>query len=238
MLGWRESRCCLNLVKRDPFGCASCRFTRSCRSGFVVEKEFLLAGDGVAIASGGLEDPGLNDGENRVVHRLAEALGDFGLGDFAGFIDHDIDDNVSASVARKLGEVRRRAREEGGKGDRDVAASERVGSLRGVGLGRAGSGADWRGWRRPGLRGEQRDDCGVGGLRGLRCCRDGLWSGAAGRVGETDAGAVLVAGELAGSDPGFAMDEDGGEEHGVQQNGGGEAADGARGRVGGGREHG
>ena len=93
--------------------------------GFVVEEEFLLAGDGLAVAGGGGKRPSLDSGEDCLIDGWAEALGDFGVGDLAGFIDDDVNDDVSAGVGGERGFG---PREEGGEGDGDVAAAERVGA--------------------------------------------------------------------------------------------------------------
>ena len=70
-----------------------------------MEVEFLFAGYGLAVSGGGVEGPLLNGGDDRFVDAVAKATGHFDVGDFAGCIDDDVEDNVAFGAVRKSGEI-------------------------------------------------------------------------------------------------------------------------------------
>jgi len=65
---------------------------------FVVEAKFLFTGYGLAVARGGVEGPLLDGGDDGFVDAVAEAAGDLEVGDFAGGVDDDIDDDVAVGA--------------------------------------------------------------------------------------------------------------------------------------------
>ena len=108
--------------------------------------ELLFAGHGLAVSGGWVEGPLLDGGDNGFVDAVAKAAGHFDVGDFAGGVDYDIEDDVALGAAGKSGEIRLGRGEVAGEGNVDVAGSKRVGAGRGVGVGRGwGIGVGGRG---------------------------------------------------------------------------------------------
>lgn len=91
-----------------------------------MEVELLLAGYGLAVFGGGVEDPLLDGCDDGLVDAVAEASGHFDVGDFACGVDDDIEDDVAPGAVRKHGEVRFGRGEIIGPCDVDVAGAEGV----------------------------------------------------------------------------------------------------------------
>ena len=91
-------------------------------SGFlVVEPEFLLAGNGLAVAVGWIEGPLANGCDDRFIDGPLDALDELEVGDASVLVDGDVEDNVSFGSAGQACEVGLRAREVFGERDADVA---------------------------------------------------------------------------------------------------------------------
>jgi len=186
-----------------------------------VEVELLFAGYGMAVSGGGVEGPLLNDCNNSLVDAVTEAAGHLDIGDLTGGVNNDIEDDVSFCATGKSREVGLWRWKVAGECDVDVAFTERVCSGCGVGVGgswrvgvrRVCIGFQlWRGWRwersaGSGLRGGFRVGCGR------------LDRSAAGKVGDHEIGAVLVAGEANRGDEGGALVDDSCEKKQVQEDG-------------------
>jgi hypothetical protein len=97
-----------------------------------VEAEFLFAGYGLAVAGGGFEGPLLNGGDDGFVDAVAKAAGHFDVGDFAGGVDDDVEDDVAFGAVGEGGEVRLGWREIADESDVDVAGAEGIGAGGGV----------------------------------------------------------------------------------------------------------
>jgi len=66
-----------------------------------VEVQFLLAGYGLAISGGGMEDPLLDGRDDGLVDAVAEAAGHFDVGDLACGVDDDVEDDVALGAMRE-----------------------------------------------------------------------------------------------------------------------------------------
>ena len=95
---------------------------------FVVEVQLLLAGDGLAVAVGGVEGPLPYRGDHRLVDGAFDALYELQFRDLAGFVDGDVDDDVASCSARQAGEIWLGAGEVLCQRDVDIARAKRVGS--------------------------------------------------------------------------------------------------------------
>ena len=100
-----------------------------------MEVEFLLAGYGLAVAGGRVEGPLLDSGDDGFVDAVAEAAGHFDVGDFAGSVDDDIEDDVALCAVGERREIRLGPGEITDESDVDVAGAEGVGACGGVGVG-------------------------------------------------------------------------------------------------------
>src|SRR6266700_3574814 len=108
----------------------------SAESGFfVVEVEFLFAGHRLAVSGGGVEGPLLDRCDDGFVDAVAQAAGHLDVGDLAGGVDDDVDDDVAFGTAGEGGEVRLWRGKVAGERDVDVAGAERVRAGRGVRVG-------------------------------------------------------------------------------------------------------
>jgi hypothetical protein len=201
----------------------------------VVKEEFLLAGDGGAVAGGGVEGPILDGGQDRLVYRWAEAADEFELRDMAERVDDDVDDDVTVGVGGELVEVGFGRRVEVDEGECDVAGAEGVvaggGGVSGGRVGRGQSdvvrGLRW-GW--DGLVGGRGDGFGVRRLDGRG---DGV--GGAGQVGQENFMAVGGARALGIGEMWGEVEEKDAEDERVRGERAGDPAVGARGLRG--REH-
>ena len=93
---------------------------------FVVEVKLLLAGYGLAVSGGRMEDPLLNGGDDGFVDAVAEATGHFDVGDFACGVDDDVEDDVALGAVREDGEIRLGRGKVACSCDVDVALAEGV----------------------------------------------------------------------------------------------------------------
>ena len=100
-----------------------------------MEVEFLFAGYGLTVSGGGVEDPLLDRGDDGFVDAVAEAAGHLDVGDFAGGVDDDVEDDVTFCAAGEGGEVRFWRGKVAGECDVDVAGAEGVRAGCGVGVG-------------------------------------------------------------------------------------------------------
>ena len=100
-----------------------------------MEVEFLFAGYGLAVSSGGVEGPLLDGGDDGFVDAVAQAAGHLDVGDFACGVDDDVEDDVALGATGKNGEVRLRGGKVAGERDVDVAGAERVCAGGGVRVG-------------------------------------------------------------------------------------------------------
>ena len=75
-----------------------------------MEVKLLFAGYGLAVLGGGVEGPLLDGGDDGFIDAVAKALGDLDVGDLAGGVDDDVEDDVAASAAGQRGEVGARGR--------------------------------------------------------------------------------------------------------------------------------
>ena len=91
-----------------------------------MEVEFLLAGYGLAVAGGRVEGPLLDSGDDGFVDAVAEAAGHFDVGDFAGGVDDDVEDDIAFGAAREDGEIWFWCGKVAGERDVDVAFTEGV----------------------------------------------------------------------------------------------------------------
>jgi hypothetical protein len=91
-----------------------------------VETKFLLAGYRLAVPSGGMEGPLLDGCDYSFVDAVAESACHLDVGDFAGRVDDNIEDNVSLGAVGEDGEVRLRRGKVAGKRDVDVSGTERI----------------------------------------------------------------------------------------------------------------
>ena len=64
-----------------------------------MEVEFLFAGYGLSVASGGVKGPLLNGCNDGFVDAVTEAAGHLDVGDFAGGVDDDVEDNIAFGAA-------------------------------------------------------------------------------------------------------------------------------------------
>jgi hypothetical protein len=71
-----------------------------------VEAEFLFAGYGLAVAGGGFKRPLLDCSDDGFVDAVAEAAGHFDVGDLAGGVDDDVENDVAFGAMGEGGEVR------------------------------------------------------------------------------------------------------------------------------------
>ncbi len=71
----------------------------------VVEVQLLLAGDGMSLPGGGVEDPLLDGGEDHGVYSLAQAFAGDSLRDSAVFVDLNTYDDFSRGAGGEVGEV-------------------------------------------------------------------------------------------------------------------------------------
>ena len=71
-----------------------------------MEVEFLFAGYGLAVSGGGVEGPLLDGCDDGFVDAVAEAAGHLDVGDLAGGVDDDVEDDVALGAAGEGGEVR------------------------------------------------------------------------------------------------------------------------------------
>ena len=128
-----RNRYCLYSMRYVGMVCFNaCAFT----SGFfVVEVKLLFAGYGLAVAGGGVEGPLLNGGDDGFVDAVAETAGHFDVGDFAGCVDDDVENDITLRAVRKSGQIGLGRGEVTGKGDVDISFAERVGAGGGVGIG-------------------------------------------------------------------------------------------------------
>ena len=97
--------------------------------------KFLLAGYGLAVASGRMEGPLLDGGDDCFVDAVAEAAGHLDVGYFSCCIDDDVEDDVAFGAAWKRGEIRLWNGKVADEGDVNVAFAEGVGTNGGVGVG-------------------------------------------------------------------------------------------------------
>ena len=102
---------------------------------FVVEVEFLFAGYGLTVSGGGMEGPLLDGRDNGFVDSVAQAAGHLDVGDLAGGIDDDVEDDVAFGAAGEGGEVRLWSGKVAGECDVDVAGAEGVRAGGGVRVG-------------------------------------------------------------------------------------------------------
>ena len=99
-----------------------------------MEVKLLLAGYGLAVFGGGMEGPLLNGCDDGFVDAMAEAAGHLDIGDLAGGVDDDIEDDIALCAAWEGGEVRFGRREVADESDVDVAGAEGICSCGRVGL--------------------------------------------------------------------------------------------------------
>ena len=71
-----------------------------------MEVKFLLAGYGLAVSGGRMEDPLLNGCDDGFVDAVAKAAGHFDVGDFSRCVDNDVENDIPFGAVRKGGEVR------------------------------------------------------------------------------------------------------------------------------------
>jgi len=100
-----------------------------------VEVKLLFAGYGLTVFGGGMEGPLLNGCDDGFVDAMAEAAGHLDIGDLAGGVDDDIEDDISLGASGKGGEIGFWRRKVAGEGDVDVAFTERVRAGGGVRIG-------------------------------------------------------------------------------------------------------
>jgi len=81
---------------------------------FVVEVKLLLAGYGLAVFGCGMEGPLLDGCDDVLVDSVAQAAGDLDVGDLAGRVDNDVEDDIAFCAAGEGREVRLRWREVAG----------------------------------------------------------------------------------------------------------------------------
>ena len=173
-----------------------------------MEMKFLFARYGLAVSGSGVEGPLLDCCDDGFVDAVTQAAGHLDVGDFAGGIDDDIEDDVALGAAGEHGQVRLGGGKVAGESNVDVARAQRVRACGGVRVGRGGGVGIWRGcggFRLLGWRGWDwpiRFNLLRKGFR-VRCGR--LGGGAAGQVSDAEVGAVLVAGKADGGDEGRAL---------------------------------
>jgi len=97
-----------------------------------MEVKFLFAGYGLAVACGRVEGPLLDSGDDGFVDAVTEAAGHLDVGDFAGCVDDDVEDDVTSSAVGKDGEVGLGAGKVAGSRDIDVTGAEGVCASGGV----------------------------------------------------------------------------------------------------------
>jgi hypothetical protein len=85
-----------------------------------------------------VEGPLLNGDDDGLVDAVAETAGHLDVGDLAGGVDDDVEDDVAFRAVREGGEVGFWRGEVAGEGDVDVAGAEGVGASGGVGVGGGG----------------------------------------------------------------------------------------------------
>ena len=73
---------------------------------FVVEVKLLLAGYRLAVFGCGMEGPLLHGCDDVLVDAVAEAAGHLDVGNLAGRVDHDVEDDVAFCAAGEGREVR------------------------------------------------------------------------------------------------------------------------------------
>ena len=100
-----------------------------------MEVEFLFAGYGLAVTSGGVEGPLLDGCDDGFVDAVAQAAGHLDVGDLACRVDDYVEDDVALGAVRKNGEVRLRGGKVSGERDVDVAFAEGVCTGGGVRVG-------------------------------------------------------------------------------------------------------
>ena len=100
-----------------------------------MEVEFLFAGYGLAVSSGGVKGPLLDSCNDGFVDAMAQAAGHLDVGDLACGVDDDVEDDVAFGAAGKGGEVRLWCGKVAGEGDVDVAGTEGVRAGGGVRVG-------------------------------------------------------------------------------------------------------
>ena len=88
-----------------------------------MEVKLLLAGNGLAGFCGRVEGPLLHGGDDVFVDAVAETTGHFYVGDPAGGVDDDVEDNVPFGAMRKRGEIRLRRGKVADQSDVDVAGA-------------------------------------------------------------------------------------------------------------------
>ena len=99
-----------------------------------MEVQFLLARYGLAVSGGGVKDPLLDCRDDGLVDAVAEPAGHFDVGDFAGGVDNDVEDDVALGAVRQHGEIRFWCGKVAGERDVDVAGAEGVRACGGVGI--------------------------------------------------------------------------------------------------------
>ena len=102
---------------------------------FVVEVELLLAGYRAAVLQGGGPFPLLDGRDDELVDTVTDAAGLLQLGYFAVGADDYVEDDVALGAMREDGEIGVGWGEVAGEGEGDVAGTEGVLAVGGVGVG-------------------------------------------------------------------------------------------------------
>jgi hypothetical protein len=168
-----------------------------------VEMKFLFARYGLAVPGGWVEGPLLDCCDDGFVDAVTQAAGHLDVGDFAGGIDDDIEDDVALGAAGEHGQVRLGGGKVAGESNVDVARAQRVRACGGVRVGRGGGVGVWRGCGGFRLLGGRSRDRPIrfNLLRKsfwIRCCS--LDGGAARQVGDAEVGSMFVTGKADGGD--------------------------------------
>ena len=88
-----------------------------------MEVKFLLAGYGLTVSGRWVKDPLLDGCDDGFIDSVTQTACHFDVGDPAGGIDHDVEDDVAFGALREYGEVRVWGWKVAGESDVDVTGA-------------------------------------------------------------------------------------------------------------------